>query len=470
MAEKYDILLRNGDIVDPLNAVNGRFDLAMRGNKVVAIGEDLDASNADEIIDLEGRTAVPGLVDLHVHASAWIGGRFGHKMMAQAGVTTALDMSGPIDSVVDMAAKHGAGLNLACIHYVRPGHTVDGEDPGKAELAALLDACMARGAIGFKILGGHYPMTPDATARTIAVAAERGAYIAFHAGTLATGSNIEGVVEAADLAQGKPMHLPHINSYCRGKIQTAVEEGETALSVIESNPNICSESYLATINGTSAGCTKGVPDSNTTKTGLMDGGFPATEQGMEDAILAGWALINLERGGTVNIATGPEAVAYWRARHTEVTVSFRVNPPEPRLRLATAKRASGDFVVDCLATDGGGIPRNETVMRGLALVRLEALTMDEFALKASTNPARILGLKNKGHLGVGADADVTVVDLDHLAPVMAFSNGRMIMHKGHVCGAGTRMITTPTGEARIREAGLEPLVVDPAERTFCRRS
>ena len=468
MAERFDVLLRGGVVVDPVNGRHGRFDVAVGGGKITAVGEELDAAAA-ETIDVEGLTVVPGLIDLHVHVSAWLGGKFGHRMMALAGVTTALDVSGPIDSVVDIARDFGVGLNLACVNYVRPGHTVDGEDPGTGELETLLDRCLTKGALGFKILGGHYPLTPEATARVIRVASERGAYLAFHAGTTATGSNIEGVAEAAELADGHPMHLAHVNSYCRGKVRPAVTEGEEALSILARHPNICSESYLATINGTSAKCSGGVPESNTTKSCLIEGGFAATEKGMEEAISAGWALLNMVGDGTTVLGSGAAAVRAWRATDTDGTVSFRVNPPEPRLRLATAKRPSGAFAVDCLATDGGGIPRNETAKNGLALVRLEALSMSEFVTKASVNPARILGLGNKGHLGVGADADITVLDVERLCPEMTLARGCVIMRHGNILGSGTRMITTPSGEAAVLDAGLDALVVDPATTPFCRR-
>jgi hypothetical protein len=190
--------------------------------------------------------------------------------------------------------------------------------------------------------------------------------------------------------------------------------------------------------------------------------FAATEQGLEDAIMSGWANINQGAGGRMVLSVGEKAVAYWRSRKTDVTVSFPVNPEMPRLRLATAKRRGDEFVVDCLITDGGGIPRNVTVASGLCLVKLSALTMEEFVLKTSRNPARILGLVDKGHLGIGADADVSVVDIDRQKPVMSISNGKVIMFKGLVCGTGTRMITTPAGERYIRENGLDTMVVDPA--------
>ena len=466
MAYRYDLLLKNGLVVDPTTQREGIMDLAVRGGQIVEVAPDLDPAQAKELFDTTGLHVVPGIVDLHVHASTWLGGRFAHKMLARAGVTTALDMSGPVDSVLDIARDYGVGLNIACINYVRPGHTVADEDPGESELQNLLEKCLAQGAIGFKLLGGHYPLTPDATARAIAVANRYKAYIAFHAGSKKSGSNIEGFLEAVALAQGHSLHIAHVNSYCRGLIRPYMAEAEEAVAALIENPNIRTESYLSPVNGTSAKCSGGVPESLVTQKCLAIGGFRSSEAGMEEAILAGWAQINVEAGGQMILATGPDAVAYWRQKQTNATVGFKVNPPEPRLRLATAKRSSGGFVVDCISTDGGGIPRNVIAEMGLALVKLQALTIQEFVIKASYNPARILGLANKGHFREGADADVTVLDLASQQPVMAIANGQVIMHKGFVCGKGGCIVTTAAGVGYVREKGLTPLIVDLAHSGF----
>jgi len=472
MTYKYEIVLKNGKVIDPVNKRNGMLDVAIAENRIADIADNIDPVHARECFDLKDRLVIPGIIDLHVHASPWLGGKFAHKMLARAGVTTALDMSGPIEGVLEMAGDYGTGLNLACIQYVRPGHTVAGPDPDRAELEALLKRSLRAGAIGFKILGGHYPLTPEATARTIEIAAQNGAYVAFHAGTLAENakSNIEGLKEAVDLAQGHPLHMAHINSYCRGLVKPYMVETEEAIGKLEASPNICSESYLSPLNGTSAMFIDGIPESKITGVWLEQGGFCASEQGMEEAILSGWAQINIEAGGKVVLSTGNEALAYWREKETDTTVSFNVNPPGPRFRLATAKGESGEFVVDCIGTDGGGIPRNVIVSMGLALVKLQALSMDEFVIKTSRNPAKILGLTSKGHLSPGADADVTVLDLKKQKPVMSISNGKVIMYKNLVCGKSTRFITTPAGEENVRNAGVAPLVIDPAETPFLRRT
>jgi dihydroorotase-like cyclic amidohydrolase len=466
MAYRYDLLLKNGLVVDPATQREGIMDLAISGGQIVEVAPELDPAQAKELIDTKGLYVVPGIIDLHVHASSWLGGRFAHKMLALAGVTTALDMSGPMDSVLDVARDSGVGLNLASISYIRPGHTVTGENPSESELQNLLEKCLAQGAIGLKILGGHYPLTPDATALAIAVANRSKAYVAFHAGSKKTGSNIEGFLEAVALAQDHSLHIAHVNSYCRGLIRPCIAEAEEAVAALIASPKVRSESYLSPMNGTSAKCSGGTPESLVTQKCLAIGGFPSTEAGMEQATLAGWAQINVEAGGRMVLATGPEAVAYWRQKQTDATVGFRVNPPEPRLRLVTAKRPSGGFVVDCISTDGGGIPRNVIAEMGLALVKLQALTMPEFVIKACYNPARILGLANKGHFREGADADVTVLDLETQQPVMAIANGQVIMHKGFVCGTGGRIVTTAAGAAYVRQKGLTPLVVDLAHSGF----
>lgn len=470
MSYRYDMLLKNGIVADYATDTEACLDVGIKDGKIVELAPELNPSNAEEIFDVAGQYVVPGIIDLHTHVSAWIGGRYGHKMMAQAGVTTALDMAGPADSVWDLARQYGAGLNIASIEYVRPGHTVQGADPDSQELESLLNRCLRQGAIGLKLLGGHYPLTPEATARAIEVVNRNRAYIAFHCGTLQQGSNIDGFLEAVELAQGQSLHIAHINSYTRGLKRSYIQETEEAITALIKNPRIRSESYLSPMNGTSAKCSGGLPESLTTQTCLAMGGFPKTEAGFEEALLSGWAQLNIEEGGTMVLASGQRAVSYWRERGTDTTVSFKVNPPEPRIRLAAAKRENGDFVVDAISTDGGGIPRNVIISMGLALVKIQALTMKEFVKKTSYTPSRILGLLNKGHFSLGADADITVMNLGNQQAVLSLVNGKPIMYNGFVCGKGSRIITTANGAGYIREKGLEPIVVDLDKSSFYPKS
>jgi hypothetical protein len=469
MEKRFDIVLKNGRVEDPVNNRSGCFDVGIEGGLISEISDRIDPSLSDECFDVAGFYVIPGIIDLHVHVGSSIRGRYGHKMMAQAGVTTALNMAGTMDSLLDFARDFGAGLNLASLYRVQPEDTVEDTDPKTDELEALFQKSLEKGAIGLKILGGHFPMTPEATARTIETAVKYRAYMAIHAGTLNTRSSLDGFKEAVSLADGHPLHLAHVNSYTRGLDKPFMEETEEAISLLIENPNICSESYLSRINGTSGRCRNGIPESKATQIWLTHGEFEPTEKGVADAIMAGWAQVNMPSGGRVILASGTDAMTWWKEKGTDAALSFNVNPPEPRIRLATAKRDRHDFVIDSISTDGGGIPRNVIVEMGLGLVNLKALTMEEFVIKTSRNPAKLLSIRNKGHLGVGADADISVVNLETQKPVMSLANGKIIMYRGHVCGSGSRIITTPAGAAYVRRKGLEPLVVDPESTPFMKR-
>lgn len=450
----YDLILRGGHVCDPCSGIDGIADIAFESGRVAEVAPAITApARAEE--DVTGLHVLPGLIDAHVHVSAWVGGEAGHRMLALAGVTTALEMAGPIEGVMHFAARTGTGLSLACIDYVRPGHTVDTTNPDTPELEDALARARRAGAVGLKVLGGHFPLTPDASARVIALCAREGAHVAFHAGTLETPQNMRGMREACDLAAGHPLHLPHVNSYARGFEQAAIIEAHDAAEMLAEYPNIWSESYLAPINGNSAKCSNGIPESVATQRNLRAGGYTADLAGLEQALREGWGHIHYYEDGVTHLECGERAVQAWRDAMTDIGMSFYVNPSETTINLGIQRRKSGRFAVDALATDGGGLPRNDLCERGLALVHLNALTLSEFVLKTSAEPARMMGLlSRKGHLAPGADADVTVVDLERRLPVLSYGGGRPILRHGQVVGSGTTMIVPPEGVEAARALGL----------------
>lgn len=454
----YDVILRGGYLCCPVTGHEGVADIAFENGVIAEIAPEITVSAAEER-DVSGLHVLPGIVDCHVHVSGWMGGAAGHRMLALAGVTTALDMAGPIDSVTEFAARTGTGLTLACIDYVRPGHTVDTANPLEDELVAHLARARVSGAVGLKILGGHFPLTPEASSRVIALCGREGAHVAYHAGSLTTPQNLQGMLEACEQADGHPLQMPHVNSYARGADAPAVFEAREACDILERFPNVWSESYLAPINGNSAKCANGVPESVAAQRNLTRGGYEATAGGLRQAILDGWAMIHVLENGVTHLRSGAGALAAWEAAESDIGMSFYANPAESRVNLAIMRRSDGSFGIDALATDGGGLPRNDLCERGLALVHLQALTLAEFVHKTSTEPARMMGLGDrKGHLSIGADADITVIDLAARQPVHSFGGGRAILSAGEVVGSGTTMIVPPEGLARAQSLGLRTIV------------
>lgn len=233
----FDLLLKNAQVVDPLNGINDVCDVAVENGLIAAVGPDLDSS-AREVIDFTGLVLQPGIIDSHVHLGTMWGSAFGPKMLAMNGVTTCLDMAGPLDDILDNVPQYGAGINMAILQFASPPFTFKSTTPSKQEMETLIDASLEQGALGVKLLGGHYPLTPAVSSELIKTALERRAYVAWHAGTTEHGSNIEGMIEAVEMADGYPLHLAHINAYCRGAIKNDMVEAGIAIDLLKTNPNI----------------------------------------------------------------------------------------------------------------------------------------------------------------------------------------------------------------------------------------
>src|SRR3954470_20562542 len=69
---EVDLIIRNGTVVDGTGAPSRRADVAIAGDRIVAVGEGIDAGGAAEI-DAEGRLVTPGFVDVHTHLDAQLG-------------------------------------------------------------------------------------------------------------------------------------------------------------------------------------------------------------------------------------------------------------------------------------------------------------------------------------------------------------------------------------------------------------
>jgi N-acyl-D-amino-acid deacylase len=64
-----DLIIRNGTVHDGTGAEGQRADVAVSGDRIVAVGENLEVSATREI-DAEGKLVTPGFVDIHTHLDA----------------------------------------------------------------------------------------------------------------------------------------------------------------------------------------------------------------------------------------------------------------------------------------------------------------------------------------------------------------------------------------------------------------
>lgn len=453
----FDLLIRKGKLVDPLHSIEAVKDIAVCDGKIVEVSDEISGRAAREI-QAQNKIVIPGIIDMHTHIRTQLGHPHAQRMVALAGVCTTLDMAGPLQNILDSIPESGSGVNIAVLEAARNGFTLSSDRPDSAERKALLDKTLEEGGIGIKLLGGHFPMDLDICEAFIQECAEMKAWVAWHAGSSQNGSNIKGFMDAVQCAKGRFLHIAHINSYCRGQVKEETLEALEAIQALKQNPNIFSESYLSPLNGTRFNFKNGRPVSKVTETCLKKVGCAPTYEGMKQAILLGKAGVLYDNGTIGELLYGQDGVNYWEKMATQTTGSFSINPAASRFLLAQAKRNDGSFVVDSFSTDGGCYPRNVIIENGLLLVKFGAISLREFAVKSSLNGARALNLPNKGHLGVGADADITILDIGAEKAVAAIVGGRVIMENGSLCGSGTTIICDERGESYLRKRGIPTIV------------
>ena len=66
-SQVYNIVIKNGHVIDPKNKLDAIMDVAIADGKISAIEKNIDAKNALQVIDATGMYVVPGLIDIHTH-------------------------------------------------------------------------------------------------------------------------------------------------------------------------------------------------------------------------------------------------------------------------------------------------------------------------------------------------------------------------------------------------------------------
>jgi dihydroorotase len=66
-AQKADILIKGGHVIDPKNNINGVMDVAIANGKIQQVAASIPAANATRVINAKGLYVTPGLIDMHAH-------------------------------------------------------------------------------------------------------------------------------------------------------------------------------------------------------------------------------------------------------------------------------------------------------------------------------------------------------------------------------------------------------------------
>ena len=266
---EFDLLVRNGVVVDGSGAERFRADVGIKNRKVAALISPADApsATAPREIDATGLVIAPGFIDLHSH-SDWVAPIPDHgqilKPFLMQGVTTfvggncgfstapvrrerqpMLDESGRLcaerkfdwgwDTVAGFAGflrRQGLALNVA--HLAGHGSirlSVMGADAGEPsaaqirEMQTMVEDAMADGAVGLSTGLGYFPgmiAKPAELAALARVAAAAGGVLTSHLRAYSVRSlffddrqiphNILAVREMANVAReaGVPLQVSHL--------------------------------------------------------------------------------------------------------------------------------------------------------------------------------------------------------------------------------------------------------------------
>lgn len=67
LAQKYDILIKGGHLIDPKNKIDQKMDVAIAGGKIAEVGSGISENTAKKVIRADGMYITPGLIDIHAH-------------------------------------------------------------------------------------------------------------------------------------------------------------------------------------------------------------------------------------------------------------------------------------------------------------------------------------------------------------------------------------------------------------------
>lgn len=65
--DKFDLLVKGGEVLDPSQRLKGRFDIGIKNAAIAEFAPDIPPDRAAQTIEVKGKLVTPGLVDLHAH-------------------------------------------------------------------------------------------------------------------------------------------------------------------------------------------------------------------------------------------------------------------------------------------------------------------------------------------------------------------------------------------------------------------
>ncbi|WP_250278735.1 dihydroorotase [[Clostridium] colinum] len=379
------ILIKNGRLIDPLNNIDEKMDILISNGIVAKISENI-TDNVDKTIDATNMWVTPGLIDLHVHLRE---PGYEHKETIATGTRSAV--MGGFTTICCMPNTKPVIDNEILVEYIKM----------KAEREGVCKVL----PIGAITVGQKGESLAD-----IGKMASVGACAISEDGfTVENASLMKTAIKYAEM-----FNIP-VFSHCEeaSLAKGSMNAGDTAMKLGLKGISNDSEDIIVSRDIILA-------DSLKAPIHLCH----ISTKGAVDLIKEAKA-----RGSKVTAEATPHHFTLIDEDITEYDANFKMNPPLRSIqdRAAIIEGLKND-TIQVIATDHAphhideknceferalnGIVGLETALSLsiTELVEKGVLTPSKMIEKFTKNPAQVLRRKDLGHLSIGANADITIID------------------------------------------------------------
>jgi N-acyl-D-amino-acid deacylase len=447
-----DLVLKGGTVYDGNNTEGVIGDVAIKGDRIVAVGK-FEVAGSPRMIDCKGMVVAPGFIDLHSHSDSGIvlektRSNANFLMQGCTTVVTGNCGSGPVDVGAYYKKIEAAGVGTNVLHLLPHGslrnRVMEGDKnrpPSPEELAKmkeLAERAMKDGACGMATGLIYTPGSFSKTEELVAIAE----VVSKHGGIYASHIRNEGsqLLESIDeiLKIGKqaklPVHVSHIKVSGRSNWGLAPDAIAKLRGAREAGQKVTADQYPYTASSTSLSATL-IPDEYRTweklNAGLKDaekGSRLKTRiensirerDGGEAVVLASfapqreWQGKNLAQIAKQTNQTPFDVVLDVMRRGGAQVVAFGMQEDEVRLFMREPWVAT--------ASDGSTQPLDSpaqphprafgTFPRKIGMYAIEGkiIPLAHAIYSASGLPADVLSMPERGRLKAGNFADVVVFD------------------------------------------------------------
>jgi len=386
----HKILIKNGRLIDPINKIDNVLDLLIENKKIKKIERNIDIREKDDyaIIDALGKMVIPGLIDMHAHFkdpgyTDEEDLESGSKCAAIGGFTTVAvmpDTNPVIDNVVVVEYILSKASRVSLVNIVPIGAISKGEE-GKElspmyslynagvmlfsdDSQSIQDADLMRMALQYsKIVDVPLSVHEDVIELS-GKGVMREGFLSSKMGLMGVPSSAEAVMVARDLILAEEVDSKlHISEVSRklslDYIRFSKSRGVKVTVDVSIHHLFMNEQEVLNYN--------------------TNGRISPPLGSEEDRI----ALLQGLKDGTIDV----------------IVTSHDPHSPTSRLDAFNYNNPPGMLGLEVALS----VVLEEIVGKNI-------LSLGEVIKKMSSNPAYILGLKEKGNLGIGMDADIIIVD------------------------------------------------------------